>query len=94
MVTSLSWLEKGIDHIVAVHVKDTKNVTPDFPGQFKCVPWGEGDVDFLGCLKTLKRLGYEGTFLFEMWSETDDQPAERIKEAQAFLKPIFEEAGY
>lgn len=87
-------LEKGIDHIVAVHVKDTKNVTPDFPGQFKCVPWGEGDVDFLGCLKTLKRLGYEGTFLFEMWSETDDQPAERIKEAQAFLKPIFEEAGY
>ena len=45
-------LEKGIDHIVAVHVKDTKNVTPDFPGQFKCVPWGEGDVDFLGCLKT------------------------------------------
>ena len=58
------------------------------------MPWGEGDVDFLGCLKTLKRLGYEGTFLFEMWSETDDQPAERIKEAQAFLKPIFEEAGY
>ena len=87
-------LEKGIDSIVAVHVKDTLNVTPDFPGKFKCVPWGEGDVDFLGCLTTLKRLGYDGTFLFEMWSETDDEPAERVKEAQAFLAPIFKEAGY
>lgn len=87
-------LETGFDSIVAVHVKDTLNVTADFPGQFKNVPFGEGNVDFLGCLKTLKRLGYAGTFLIEMWSEVDQFPAERIKEAVAFLKPIFEEAGY
>ena len=87
-------LEKGIDSIVAVHVKDTLNVTADFPGKFKNVPWGEGDVDFVGCLSTLKRLGYNGTFLFEMWSETDEHPVERVKEAQAFLVPLFKEAGY
>lgn len=87
-------LELGIENIVAVHIKDTKNVTDTFAGQFKNVPFGEGDVDFLGCLKTLKRLGYEGTFLIEMWSEVDAEPLERIKEAQAFLQPILKEAGY
>lgn len=87
-------LEIGFDSIVAVHVKDTRNVTPTFPGQFKNVPFGEGDVDFLGCLKTLKRLGYAGTFLIEMWSEVDAFPAERIREAKEFLAPIFKEAGY
>lgn len=87
-------LELGIDSIVAVHIKDTKNVTPTFPGQFKNVPFGEGNVDFLGCLKTLKRLGYNGTFLIEMWSEVDEFPKERIKEAKAFLQPILKEAGY
>lgn len=87
-------LELGIDSIVAVHIKDTKNVTPTFPGQFKNVPFGEGNVDFLGCLKTLKRLGYNGTFLIEMWSEVDEYPKERIQEAKAFLTPILKEAGY
>lgn len=87
-------LEVGIDSIVAVHIKDTKNVTPTFPGQFKNVPFGEGNVDFLGCLKTLKRLGYNGTFLIEMWSEVDEYPKERIQEAKAFLTPILKEAGY
>jgi len=87
-------LELGIDHIVAVHLKDTVNVTDDSQGEFKEVPWGEGDVDFLSNLKTLKRLGYEGTFLMEMWSETEENPGEAIKEAQEFLYPIMEEAGY
>lgn len=87
-------LELGIDSIVAVHIKDTKNVTSTFPGQFKNVPFGEGNVDFLGCLKTLKRLGYNGTFLIEMWSEVDEYPKERIQEAKAFLTPILKEAGY
>lgn len=87
-------LELGIDHIVAIHLKDTINVSDSFPGKFKEVPWGEGDVDFLGNLKTLKRLGYEGTFLMEMWSETEDNPKEAIKNAQKFLYPIMEEAGY
>ncbi|MCQ9208989.1 L-ribulose-5-phosphate 3-epimerase [Granulicatella seriolae] len=87
-------LERGIDSIVAVHLKDTQNVTATFPGKFKEVPWGQGDVDFLGALKTLKRLGYEGTFLLEMWSETSDNPYEEIKGAKEFMLPILKEAGY
>lgn len=87
-------LELGIDHITAVHIKDTVNVSDDFPGKFKEVPWGEGDVDFLGTLKTLKRLGYEGTFLIEMWSETSDDPATEIEQAKEFILPILKEAGY
>lgn len=87
-------LEIGIDSIVAVHLKDTKNVTADYPGKFKEVPWGEGDVDFLGALKTLKRIGYEGTFLLEMWSETEDNPSEAIEKAKEFILPIMKEAGY
>lgn len=87
-------LELGIENIVAVHLKDTVNVTKDFPGKFKEVPWGQGNVDFLGNLKTLKRLGYKGTFLMEMWSETEDRPEKAIREAQKYLYPIMEEAGY
>lgn len=84
----------GIPSITAVHIKDTLNVTDTFPGKFKNVPFGEGNVDFLGCLKTLKRLDYCGAFLIEMWSEVDPEPAERIKEALTYLKPILREAGY
>lgn len=87
-------LEQGISSIVAVHLKDTKNVTDDFPGKFKEVPWGEGDVDFLGALKTLKRLGYQGSFLLEMWSETEEDPRSAIETAKGFILPILEEAGY
>ena len=87
-------LESGIDHIVAVHLKDTIKVSDDFPGKFKEVPWGEGNVDFLGALKTLKRLNYNGPFLMEMWSEKEDDPLKAIKKAQDFLYPILEEAGY
>lgn len=87
-------LELGRENIVAVHLKDTKNVTETFEGQFKNVPFGEGNVDFLGCLQTLKRIGYDGTFLIEMWSETADNPEEKIQEALDFLRPILKEAGY
>ncbi len=87
-------LELGINSIVAVHLKDTKNVTADYSGKFKEVPWGEGDVDFLGALKTLKRIGYEGSFLLEMWSETEDDPRSAIENAKQFILPILEEAGY
>ena len=36
-----SELIKGFDHIEAIHLKDTK------PGIFKCVPFGEGSVNFI-----------------------------------------------
>ncbi|WP_280737632.1 MULTISPECIES: L-ribulose-5-phosphate 3-epimerase [unclassified Enterococcus] len=87
-------LEMGISEISAIHLKDTLAVTVDFPGKFKEVPFGEGCVDFLGCLKTLRRLNYHGPFLIEMWSETSEQPAQEIQKAKEFLFPYLKEAGY
>lgn len=87
-------LETGVSHIAQVHLKDTLAVTNDFPGKFKEVPFGDGCVDFIGCLKTLKRLKYNGPFVIEMWSETTPDPKAEIEKAQAFLIPKLKEAGY
>jgi hexulose-6-phosphate isomerase len=87
-------LEKGISQISAIHLKDTLAVTDEFGGKFKEVPFGDGCVDFSGCLKTLKRLDYNGPFLIEMWSETSQKPEQEIERAKAFLFPYLKEAGY
>lgn len=87
-------LEVGKGAIVATHLKDTLAVTDNFSGKFKGVPFGEGCVDFLGCLKTMKSFSYNGPFLIEMWSEESPDFKEEIKAAKAFLLPILKEAGF
>lgn len=87
-------LEQGIEHIVAIHLKDTLAVTDTFAGKFKEVSFGTGCVDFIGCLQTLKRLNYNGAFLIEMWSETSTTPENEIEMAKSFLYPKLREAGY
>lgn len=87
-------LEKGIDCITSVHLKDTLPVTKEFSGQFRDVPFGDGCVDFLGLLKTLKRLDYDGTFLIEMWSENSQDFKLEIEKAKDYLYPKLKEAGY
>ncbi len=39
--------------MVAVHIKETKAVTSDYPGQFKGVPFGTECVDFVKCFRKL-----------------------------------------
>lgn len=56
-------LIKGFEHIVAIHLKDTQ------PNVFKCVPFGEGTVDFEALFVTLNELEYAGPFLIEMWAD-------------------------
>ncbi len=87
-------LEKGIDSITSIHLKDTFPVTDDFKGQFRDVPFGKGCVDFLGLFKSLKRLEYEGTFLIEMWSGDDPDFKKKIERAKEYLYPKLTEAGY
>jgi len=86
-------LEDNIDSIAAIHLKDTLPVTADFKGQFKNVPFGKGTVDFKGCLSELKRLGYNGAYTIEMWSETSDDPLIQVKQAKKFFDDIFNEIG-
>ncbi|GMA09336.1 L-xylulose 5-phosphate 3-epimerase [Tetragenococcus halophilus subsp. flandriensis] len=87
-------LEKGINEISQIHIKDTLAVTSDFPGKFKGVPFGEGCVDFMGCFQTLKRLNFNGPFVIEMWSEISVQPKEEIERAKQVIMPKLREVGY
>ena len=87
-------LEKGIDCITSIHLKDTYPVSGESSGQFRDVPFGAGCVDFLGLLKNLKRLDYDGTFLIEMWSEKSQDFQIEIQQAKKYLYPKLKEAGY
>lgn len=88
-------LRKGGKDIVAVHLKDTLSVSPIFPGKFKNVPFGTGDVDFSGCLQILHLQDYQGPFLMEMWtSEELEQDIEEIKKARHFIDEAFRNGGW
>lgn len=82
-------LKQGINSIVQVHLKDTLAVTEDFPGKFKCVPFGSGCVDFPRRFAQLENLGYRGPYMIEMWyNEGTDDCAEAAK-AKAWLSEQF-----
>lgn len=77
-------LALGIQHIVGIHLKDTK------PGVFKCVPFGEGTVDFLKLFKKLDELEFQGPFLVEMWADNEknctfDESVAFIETAKTWL---------
>lgn len=78
-------LEKGIDSIVAVHLKDTLPPREDFPGQFKCVPFGAGCVDFPARFAQLESLGYTGPYMIEMWHQEGTDDMEEIAKASVWL---------
>lgn len=86
-------LEKNIDNIAAVHLKDSLPVTETSKGQFRDVPFGEGTVDFIGCLRTLKRLDYNGAYTIEMWTENSDDILGKVREAKRFFDKVFRIVG-
>lgn len=86
-------LELGTQDIVAIHIKDTK------PGVFKCVPFGEGTVEFPELFNTLSRIDYEGPFLIEMWADnnknyTIEEAAKEIKIARLWALDQMDQGGY
>ncbi|BDZ32313.1 L-ribulose-5-phosphate 3-epimerase [Lactiplantibacillus sp. WILCCON 0030] len=86
-------LEVGVDNIVSVHLKDTHPVTATSKGQFRDVPFGDGTVDFEGCLRTLKRLDYHGAFTIEMWTEKSANPVHEVKVAKQYFNNLFAKVG-
>jgi len=66
-------------HLVGLHVKDTRL------GEFRRVPLGEGLVDFDGAFRTLKRMGYHGPFVVEMWNEAAADPVAVSADARRWL---------
>ena len=85
---------KGIEHVAAIHLKDTYAVTDTCKGQFRDVPFGEGCVDFVNVFKLLKRLNYRGTFLIEMWTEKTDEPLVEIIKARQWMEDKMQQAGW
>jgi hexulose-6-phosphate isomerase len=83
-------LEKGIDSIVAIHVKDTLPPTDTFAGQFKSVPFGAGCVDFDARFGQLEKLGYTGPYMIEMWHQKGTDDAAEIAKAAKWLNEQYE----
>lgn len=86
-------LERNIDLIAAIHLKDTHPVTAKASGTFRDIPFGEGCVDFAACLKLLKRLGYSGAFTIEMWTGNAPDPIAEVQKAKSFFEQLFTEIG-
>ena len=87
-------LEIGCRRIVAVHIKETKNVREDFAGQFRDVPFGEGEVNFAKIFRKLSDLGYRGPFVMEMWGDALDNPLAKIEKSRHFILEKLAEGGY
>jgi hexulose-6-phosphate isomerase len=87
-------LAAGAGHIVGVHVKESRAVGPGFAGAFRDVPFGEGNVDFVRCFRTLHRLGYAGPFLIEMWTETAADPLREVRRAREWVRERMAAGGY
>ena len=82
-------IDLGMGEIVGVHVKDTLAVTPDFPGKFKCVPFGSGCVDFPGCFRRLEENGYQGPYMMEMWYAPGQDWRREIADAKRYIEDCF-----
>lgn len=80
---------RGIGSIVSVHLKDTLKVSCDCSGQFKCVPFGSGCVDFPRRFGQLEQLGYTGPYLIEMWYAEGTNDKEAVGAASAWLEEQF-----
>lgn len=70
---------EGREHIVAIHLKDTRE------NEFRRVGFGEGVVDFRSFFKILAEINYKGPFVVEMWSDDDLTYIAEVKKAREFL---------
>lgn len=86
-------LEIGFDRISAIHLKETLKVAPGFPGQFRDMMFGDGQVDFHAVFRTLARLGYRGAFVLEMWTEKSADPVGEAAKALVWMRRRMEEAA-
>ncbi len=86
-------LEIGLDRIAALHLKETRRVKGEKPGQFRDLLFGQGEVDFPVVFQTLRRLGYRGSFVLEMWTGKSPEPRKEIAEALQWIKERMAEAS-
>lgn len=80
-------LEAGRGHIVAVHVKDT------VPGEFRRVPFGQGQVPFVAAFRKLAAMKYRGPVLIEMWTDDAADSAGIVAAARRWVGERMLEGG-
>lgn len=73
----------GEGHIVAAHLKETKE------GVFRDLEYGRGRVDFKGCVQKLRSLGV-GIFTCEFWYDKKTDPLVYIQRNINYLKGTAE----
>ena len=83
-------LKKGIRSVAAIHLKETR------PGEYKCVPFGQGHVNFPLLFATISELKYAGTFVVEMWADNDveadfQEAVQNIHEALEWMRERMKE---
>jgi len=87
-IGNLTAMEKDVEreilqggrHLVGIHLKDTR------VGEFRRVPFGEGAVNFDAAFRTLKRIGFSGPFMVEMWNEAAADPVAVAAAARRWLE--------
>lgn len=77
----------GDGHIVAIHLKDT------MPNVVRDIPYGEGTVNFISFFRLLKKTGFKGLLVAEMWANDNREASiEYIETARTFLLGEYNKA--
>ena len=80
-------LELAKDTIIGIHLKDTRL------NEYRRVPYGDGIVDFVAAFKILKRIGYAGPLLLEMWNDDAPNALKIVSEARSWMQEQMQLAG-
>ena len=75
-------IEFGKGHIAACHLKETKE------GVYRNLFFGEGRVDFKGCIETLKKQGVN-IYNCEFWYDGKSEPLAYLKKARDYFKNLL-----
>lgn len=81
-------LKKYASHFVALHIKDT------LPEIVRGIPFGQGNVDFVSALSSLKASGFYGPLLLEMWAVNEEDNFNIIKDSMEWVTDKLSQAGY
>ncbi|MDW6091905.1 L-ribulose-5-phosphate 3-epimerase [Vibrio rhizosphaerae] len=86
-------LKLARDHLVQIHLKDTLKVKHGFPGKFRDLVIGEGEVDFPAIFTALKEIHYGAPFVIEMWAH-DEHWRDNIITAKQRLTAMAQSVGF
>ena len=84
----VSELQMARGHLVGVHLKDTR------AGEYRRVPFGEGNVPFVEAFRCLGEMDYAGPFAIEMWNDSVEDTAKVVKHAKAWIVEQMRKADF